>query len=188
MTTFKQFLESTETSTLDTERDNLKHIVDQISIQNHLPQPTTYLDSGAQATVFNTTDDKVVARISDSELNCDKLMQQKKFQNSKGVVKILGIFHSPDNKHTITYKEKVITNWQSHILQNFPKFMAHDIINTILSIPYEGYMSEEIYQKLKEIPETKNFAKAIKLGIPLDDLSEDNIAITNDGRIVVIDC
>ncbi len=192
---FKQFFE-TKDDFLDKVKELSKtspyvelkrKIVQKVSEENNMPLPTTYLDEGMEAYIFNTEDPDIVARISTEQNTCDKIMHRPEFQNSGGVAKIYGLYDKID--HVVSYKEKVDIFWEAYVRRTYPE-QKNKILGHINSInPYTSEKEMEIIvNDLKQFPETKGFAKAIELGIPTRDISENNIGITKENKIVIIDC
>jgi hypothetical protein len=178
MITFKQFFENTE--------DNLKiksplEILQKVAIEHNMPTPTTFLDSGSSATIFNTTNPNIVARIAEKG-ECEKIMYEPHFQESKGVAKIL-LLITNDN-HIVSFKEKVNTLYEQILKRLYPK-NANKIIYTLDNLYFP---SENPIPFLKKFKSTKYLADAIEMGLPTNDLSSHNLGITQDNRIVAIDC
>jgi len=173
MITFKQFLENDET--------NLKETLQKAATEYNMPLPTTYLDSGAHATVFNTINPNIIARIA-KKGECEKIMYEPHMQLSKGVAKIL-LLTTYDN-YVISFKEKVNTLYEQILKRLYPK-NANKIIYTLDNLYFP---SENPIPFLKKFKSTKYLADAIEMGLPTNDLSSHNLGITQDNRIVAIDC
>lgn len=198
---FKQYFENEEianTIFLSNHKqkfDNIFDVLKTFAIEENLPHPTTYLNHGTNAIIFDTTNPNVIARIVwlNSPMlgrkSCDKVMAQKQFQNSGGVCRIY--LHEDNyedidgNTHEITYKEKLNTKWQDYIKEQYPND-ANNIIK-ILSNMNASYRYEDL-NYLNDFDSLKNLVSAIRLGLPTFDLHADNFGIDKKNNIVVVDC
>jgi hypothetical protein len=177
---------------MENDEDNLKiksplEILQKVAIEHNMPTPTTFLDSGSSATIFNTTNPNIVARISEKG-ECEKTMYEPHFQESKGVVKIL-LLITNDN-YIISFKEKVNILYEQIIKRLYPK-NGKEIIQILDNLYYYFYFykpEEDPIPFLKKFKSTKYLAEAIEMGLPTSDLGGDNLGITKDNRIVAIDC
>ena len=198
---FKQYFENEEianTIFLSNHKqkfDNIFDVLKSFAIEENLPHPTTYLNHGTNAIIFDTTNPNVIARIVwlNSPMlgrkSCDKVMAQKQFQNSGGVCRIY--LHEDNyedidgNTHEITYKEKLNTKWQNYIKEQYPND-ANYIIK-ILSNMNASYRYEDL-NYLNDFDSLKNLVSAIRLGLPTFDLHADNFGIDKKNNIIAIDC
>jgi hypothetical protein len=176
----KQAKEAEKTSKFTQDRFD---IVKKLAQEHNLPEPTEFLNSGSSATIFHTTNPDIVARISRPQ-KCEKTMHERKFQDSGGVAKIFNYFET--DTHQITWKEKVETHYQPYLYREYEQD-APEIIGTLNNIYAEKNL-ENLVGFLKQFQMTKNLAEALELGLPKGDIGEDNLGMTTDKRIVVIDC
>jgi hypothetical protein len=194
MKTFMKFLES-ESDFLRKSKEAEKNsaytegrlnVVRNIAIEYGKPEPTTFLDSGSSATIFNTTDPNVVARVAQSG-ECEKVMHEPQFQESGGVVKIF--LYVEKDGYKVSFKERVNILYEHEIRKEY-KEDGLKIIGLLDNIYYPPDGIDETIKFLKKFPMTRNLANAIEMGLPTRDISNDNLGMTmgEDKRIVVIDC
>ena len=188
---FKNWFEN-----FDSEVQELKDLVFEFAKEKNMPAPTTYLDSGSDAVVFNTNDNGVVARITKNKEkedlnNCEKLISNPKIQQTGAVVRVLN--HSNYDNHLITYKEKINTNWEFFIRIKNPE-NYREILGDLLNLSGDFHFNDkfEMSKKIKNLTkykETKQIAILIsRMPHLAKDLHEGNLGINKDENIVIIDC
>lgn len=185
---FKIWLENNNAETQE-----LKDILIKFAKEKKMPMPTTYLDSGSDAIIFNTTDDNTIARITKNENEnfCEKVISSPEVQKTGAVVKVFS--HSDYDNHLITYKEKVNIYWENFLLKKNPN-NYNEILSNLLNLVFDFYdhdklnMSKKI-KNLTKYNETKKIAILLaKMPFLAKDLHEGNMGINKDGNIVIIDC
>ena len=187
---FKNWFENT-----DQQNQELKDIVIKFAKENNMPLPTTYLDSGSDAVVFNTTDNDMVVRITKKDNQnsnfCEKIISKPEIQKTGAVVKVFK--HSEYENHLITYKEKINTDWELFLANKIPDNHI-DISEKLLNLVFDFYDHDELQMSKKiftltKYKETKNVALLISR-IPklIQDLHSGNLGVNKDGNIVIIDC
>lgn len=117
---------------------------------------------------------------------------------------------SGDEIVLVTYKEKVKTNWYDILAEKYDDFLneKYDIKKILSIMPYgketaakfgpvsaflqlalEAFRKKElIVEFLENFQEAEGIVKAIKMGLPHDDLHSDNLGINSQGNLVAIDC
>ena len=190
---FKSWLHNQDTETFEKEEASLMEIAKEFSLENSLPKPVSYLNEGAEAIVFNTTNPNVVVRITkgDSEASCEKIMLSPTMQKSGAVVKILK--SNNYKNHYITYKEKVDTEWENYLQNKNPK-NVEEITNDLENIVFD-FADHDEYTLKKRIKNLSNFKETKKLAIAISrfpqlmkDLHVANIGVNKEGDLVIIDC
>lgn len=177
---FRDYLESNNYDTIIEEVNKIN------KLHPNLPNIKDYLDS-SNSTVFNTNDPNVIIRVGlISESKGEKILSNKKIQRSGGVVRILHIDKFCINKcYIVTWKERVDERVEWFLRTQYPENFEE--ITNILASLYEGNYTN--IQTLLKFTPTKGLAKAIRLGMPYNDLAlESNLGFTKDGRIVAFDC
>jgi hypothetical protein len=149
-----------------------------------VPAPTTWLDSGQQANVFDTTDHNVVVRVGDKfSINSELSLLDEDFAD--GVVRVIAIVVEED--HVVTWKERLDPNVEALIIRNYGwNTEGYLKLAGALSGLYDS--SESKLRILRMHPETNGLARAIRNGLPTGDLDlTSNLGVTSDGRIVAYD-
>jgi len=155
----------------------------------NLPVPTSDIDFGSHAMVFDTTNPNIVCRIEhmEGDDSSDFQLMDSELQDSGGVVKIYGhtIISTDESTYLITWKEKIDQNFE-HVLY---KKYGNEIATTIIGALHLYYnVTEEQVNILKKYPETKGLYNAIMKGLPTRDLApEQNLGITKKKKIVAFD-
>lgn len=169
--------------------------------------PQEEIGSGHFATVYATQNPKIVMRVEkQNDANaCEKFMAKPAIQATGGVAKIYG------TESNVTYKERVNTNWSTYLANKYKKSLkgTYDIPKLIQIMPYgletaskygetaaflqlalESFREKNtIIEFLQNFPkEAAGLIKAINMGLPFDDLHSDNLGISENGKLVVIDC
>ena len=185
---------TSESATYGTPHDEYFDIANKTSEKYNLPKPTTFLNQGFYAKVFNTTNPNIIIRIApiSETQTCEKKINEKEVQNTGGVVKVYHQFEedADGEKFIVSYKEKVNTDWKQYLKNKYDMETFQKLLNTIqweLPAQSELYFKQAI-EKLKNYKETQNLVDAIKKGINNDDLHQDNLGINSSGNVVAIDC
>jgi len=183
--------------------------------QSHYHYPTNIsprqlLGSGKFASVYSTQVPNVVMRVEPiksakdqaniapqfHDQGCEKFMMKPEIQASGGVAKIYGNqisqydFQDEKNPLFITYKEKVDTNWMPYLKSKYGQ-EADEILsqfNTGIFASAFRANKDKMIDILEKFPETVNLAKAIRLGLPTEDLSINNVGLNSEKNLVAIDC
>jgi hypothetical protein len=183
--------------------------------------PKEKIGSGNFADVYDTQNPNIVMRIEKKkdEDNCDKFMMKSAVQVTGGVAKIYGtkkisrsdlFAGSKDELVSVTYKEKVKTNWYDILGEKYEDLLneKYDIKKILSIMPYgketaskfgpvpaflqlalEAFRKKElIIDFLKNFKEAEGLIKAMQMGLPHDDLHSDNLGINSQGNLVAIDC
>lgn len=180
---------SVEATIFGAVRDEIEEANELLSMRTGelMPSPTSFLDSGSGALVFETSDPGVVVRIaplSDEEsVERQELLTDEDFLG--GVVKVLATSYSGDS--IVTWKERLDTNVEGFILRRHERDPKKaDQILEILSRLYDSSY-EDLYE-LQRHPETRGLANACLAGMPCGDLTlHHNLGVTSDGRVVAYD-
>ena len=101
-------------------------------------------------------------------------------------------------KLIFTWKERVLLNWYDILYSKYNhERKIIDILNLLKKLHIYSYKMdlsiEKMVDKLSEIPECVGISKAIKAGIPIEDVSEENIGLSMSGskysnQLQIIDC
>ena len=191
---------------------NFKLWLEEEQSQYHWPtniNPRNELGSGKFAVVYDTQVPNVVMRIEPikskaAQANiqpqfhdqaCEKFMTKPEIQASGGVAKIYGTqttqhdFQYDKNPLFITYKEKVDTNWMDYFREKYG-LKSDELIGQFSTGFFSGIRAnkEKMIDVLEKFPETVNLAKAIKLGLPTQDLTFNNVGLNSEKNLVAIDC
>jgi hypothetical protein len=179
-----------------TKEERFLKVAKNVSEKYNLAKPTSYLDGGFYAKVYNTEDPNLVIRVArneDSE-ECEKKINEKEIQETGGVVKVYYQYEEDydEENYIISYKEKVDTNWLGYLKKQYSEISEEykvliDVIQWKLSSQSEFYAKQGL-EILKKYKETDNLVNAVEAGISSDDLHKDNIGVNKSGNIVVIDC
>jgi len=179
-------------------KEQLFQVVKEFAEENELPLPVSKIGEGMEAIVYQTTNPKLVVRITRDHTQsvCEKKMYKSEIQNTGGVVKII---ENKDYKdHNISYKEKVnidVVGFLKKLHPNNYKDIMANIDN--IGANWNIFDSEKSLSRLsiKESMEylshfeiTKNFVKAIQKGVSGADLHQQNLGINSSNHLVVIDC
>jgi hypothetical protein len=178
-----------------TKEERFLKVAKNVSKKYNLAKPTSYLNDGFYAKVYNTEDPNLVIRVArNEESECEKKINEKEIQETGGVVKVYHQYEEDydEENYIISYKEKVDTNWLGYLKSQYSEISEEYkvLINAIewkLSSQSEKYAKEGL-EILKKYKETDNLVNAVEAGISSDDLHKDNIGVNNSGNIVVIDC
>lgn len=182
MITWKQFLES---NSLDHEAV----IADLLKYCERFPRlakPTSYLDDGQNATVFNTNNPEVVIRVGPPD-DCESTLAEEEIQETGGVVKIMFLreIQLAGEVYGVSWKERINTNVEGFLLRQHKD--QYQEVGSVLAGLY--HVNREGMKILKNFEPTKNLVDAIYAGLPVSDLAlEQNLGVTKDGRIVAYDC
>jgi hypothetical protein len=159
-----------------------------------LPHPTTFLDDGQNAAVFDSDDPDVVVRIGPTQGSHEDVLLE--LQDTGGVVKVHGLLEIPAERmpegvaRVVTWKERLGHGVQSLLFESYPEQEATEIIVALNSLYHDGTPGRvrRAVALLAKYPETEGLARAIREGLPTNDLSADsNLGVTRDGRIVAYD-
>jgi hypothetical protein len=180
---YEENLNETENAHND-ELNAINYLAEQLS----MPKATEYIDSGSEATVFETTDPNIVARYGSR----DRIFELENWANSGAVVDIIKLQQvSGDDfpyRGVISWNEKVDTNVTGYFYRKYEKHPA--IADKILSVLNRLYhnLSRKDVEFLKQFDETEQFANAIEEGMPTNDLAVDsNLGINKNGQVVAYD-
>lgn len=176
-----------------TKEERFLKVAKNVSEKYNLAKPTSYLDGGFYAKVYNTEDPNLVIRVArNEESECEKKINEKEIQETGGVVKVYHQYEEDydEENYIISYKEKVDTNWLGYLKKQYSEISEEykvliDVIQWKLSSEFYAKQGLEILKKYKE---TDNLVNAVEAGISSDDLHKDNIGVNKSGNIVVIDC
>ena len=168
--------------------------------------PRNLLGSGKFASVYETNHSDVVMRVEPlkkdlsniapqfHDQSCEKFMMKPEIQATGGVAKIYNTqiteydFQDEKNPLFITYKEKIDTNWIPYFEQKY-KNESDVLIKQFSTGIFAGPKNKDkMIEILENFPETKNLAKAIRLGLRTEDLSTTNVGFNKKGQLVAIDC
>lgn len=151
------------------------------------PAPTQYLDSGMQGGfVFRTVDPDVVVRVG---LDAGGNQYEDLFcfpdpDLASGMVRSFGCWER--NGIRVTWKERVDTDVEGFLLRRYSNPEERDPAMRALVGLY-GAPSRNL-AILRRYPETAGLARAIRNGLPTDDLDlTQNLGVTKDGRVVAYD-
>lgn len=150
-----------------------------------MPAPTTELNSGQDARVFNTTDNQMVVRVGrmDRSEETERLLLSPDFQG--GVVSVKGMVQIED--FLVTWKERLDTNVTGWIWKNYNNHEGNAVAAVLLNL-CTGHRPKHQMAVLLSHPATRGLALAIQKGLPTQDLDlESNLGVTADGRIVAFD-
>jgi len=183
-----------------TKEERFLKVAKNVSEKYNLAKPTSYLDGGFYAKVYNTEDPNLVIRVArNEESECEKKINEKEIQETGGVVKVYHQYEEDyydedygEENYIISYKEKVDTNWLGYLKKQYNEISEEykvliDVIQWKLSSQSEFYAKQGL-EILKKYKETDNLVNAVEAGISSDDLHKDNIGVNKSGNIVVIDC
>jgi hypothetical protein len=178
-----------------TKEERFLKVAKNVSEKYNLAKPTSYLDGGFYAKVYNTEDPNLVIRVArNEESECEKKINEKEIQETGGVVKVYHQYEEDydEENYIISYKEKVDTNWLGYLKKQYSEISEEykvliDVIQWKLSSQSEFYAKQGL-EILKKYKETDNLVNAVEAGISSDDLHKDNIGVNKSGNIVVIDC
>lgn len=178
-----------------TKEERFLKVAKNVSEKYNLAKPTSYLNGGFYAKVYNTEDPNLVIRVArNEESECEKKINEKEIQETGGVVKVYHQYEEDydEENYIISYKEKVDTNWIGYLKKQYSEISEEykvliDVIQWKLSSQSEFYAKQGL-EILKKYKETDNLVNAVEAGISSDDLHKDNIGVNKSGNIVVIDC
>jgi hypothetical protein len=149
-----------------------------------VPAPTTELGTGSDARVFNTTRKDIVVRVGlGRSVEKQSLLLDEDFEG--GVVPVLAM--TEIDGHVVSWKERVDTDPEGFLTRRYggndkPKF--EEICHALRP----GDFFPEDLDTLARYPETKGLARAIRRGLPTDDIDLTlNLGVTKDGRVVAYD-
>jgi hypothetical protein len=154
--------------------------------------------SGTNALIFPTENSKIVVRVSPDNFRniCERIIEREEFQSTGGVNVIIKQIRM--EKLIFTWKERVILNWHDILLSKYKhERKIVDTLNLLKKLHIYSYKMdlniEDMVDKLSEIPECVGISKAIKAGIPIEDVSEENIGLSMSGskysnQLQIIDC
>lgn len=147
-----------------------------------LPPPTTLLDEGQEAYVFETRDRLVVVRVGlMGRLSKEPWLLDEEFRS--GVVKVFGMEF--DGDVVVTWKERLDTNVEGFLLRSLPRDQAAQMAMALVGL-YRVDPSRMAL--LASWGPTQGLADAIYAGMPVHDLNIDcNLGVSRDGRIVAFD-
>jgi len=157
------------------------------------PEPTSELDTGSNALVFNTTNPDILMRaeeVDDGEDPTDLkeyILDDDDIQETGGVAKIyhIDLFKIGEEEYLVSWKEKVEENYQHHIYTKYGE-QANEVLGALNL--YDPFRGRENIKKLKGYPETNKLYNAIMVGLPTGDLAYDsNIGMNKNGDIVAFD-
>ena len=168
--------------------------------------PRNLLGSGKFASVYDTNVTNVVMRIEPIKKDlsniapqfhdqaCEKFMMKPEIQATGGVAKIYNTqiteydFQDEKNPLFITYKEKIDTNWMPYFQEKY-KNKSDLLIKQFSTGIFAGPKNKDkMIEILQPFPETKALANAVKLELPTEDLSINNVGFNKEGQLVAIDC
>lgn len=148
-----------------------------------VPAPTTELGTGADARVFNTARKGIVVRVGRGRsVEKQSLLLDESFEG--GVVSVLAM--TEIDGHVVSWKERVDTDPKGFLIRRYgghddPRFQD-------LYFALAGAFFPEDLDTLARYPETKGLARAIRRGLPTDDIDLTlNLGVTKDGRVVAYD-
>jgi hypothetical protein len=168
--------------------------------------PRKLLGSGKFASVYETNHPDVIMRVEviksaadQADIKpqfhdqaCEKIMAKPEIQATGGVAKIYNTqiteydFQDEKNPLFITYKEKVDTNWITYFKSKYGQ-EAYKLIDQFNPHSWTE-KKDKMITILEKFPETANLVKAIKLGIPVQDLTAQNVGLNSENNLVAIDC
>jgi len=168
--------------------------------------PGKLLGSGKFASVYETNNPDVVMRVEPLKKDlsniasqfhhqpCEKFMMKPEIQATGGVAKIYNTqiteydFQDEKNPLFITYKEKIDTNWISYFEQKY-KNKSDVLIKQFSTGIFAGPKNKDkMIEILQQFPETQALAEAVKMELPIEDLSISNVGFNKKGQLVAIDC
>jgi hypothetical protein len=133
--------------------------------------------------VFNTTRKGIVVRVGRGRsVEKQSLLLDEDFEG--GVVPVLAM--TEIDGHVVSWKERVDTDPEGFLTRRYggcgePKF--EEIYHAL-----DGCFFPEDLAILARYPETKGLARAIRRGLPTDDIDLTlNLGVTKDGRVVAYD-
>lgn len=179
---FKQFLESSELEPETVISDLLKFCEN----KPKLAKPTTFLDSGNSASVFNTNNPGIVIRVGPTD-DCESTLADEDIQETGGVAKIFFIreLELAGQTYGVSWKERVDPNVEGFLLRNHRD--QYQDVGSVLASLY--HVTREGIKILKSFEPTSLLAAAIFAGLPVSDLAlESNLGVTKNGHIVAFDC
>ena len=150
-----------------------------------VPAPTTELGTGGDARVFNTTRKGIVVRVGRGRsVEKQSLLLDEDFEG--GVVPVLAM--TEIDGHVVSWKERVDTDVEGFLTRAYG---GHDdarfreIVRSLVGLYHTSGANLAI---LSRYPETKGLARAIRRGLPTDDIDLTlNLGVTKDGRVVAYD-
>jgi hypothetical protein len=150
-----------------------------------VPAPTTVLGTGSDARVFNTTRKGIVVRVGRGRsVEKQSLLLDEDFEG--GVVPVLAM--TEIDGHVVSWKERVDTDVEGFLTRAYG---GHDdarfreIVRALVGLYHTSGANLAI---LSRYPETKGLARAIRRGLPTDDIDLTlNLGVTKDGRVVAYD-
>ena len=150
-----------------------------------VPAPTTELGTGGDARVFNTTRKDIVVRVGRGRsVEKQSLLLNEDFEG--GVVPVLAM--TEIDGHVVSWKERVDTDPEGFLTRRYgghddPRF--REIVQSLVGLYHASPGNLAI---LARYPETKGLARAIRRGLPTDDIDLTlNLGVTKDGRVVAYD-
>lgn len=150
-----------------------------------VPSPTTELDSGQDARVFNTTNAGIVVRVGEAD-RCEESEQallDPAFRT--GVVPVVAMLQVGD--FIVTWKKRLDLDVESFICRRHKHEEAVQLL-AALSCLYDRTRRRRNLGILQCYPETAGLARAIQAGMPVRDLAlEHNLGVTEHGHIVAFD-
>jgi hypothetical protein len=177
---FKQFLESSDPESI---------IIDLLRFcetKPRLAKPTTFLDSGNSASVFNSSDPNIVIRVGPTD-DCESTLADEEVQETGGVARIFFIreLELAGQAYGVSWKERVDTNVEGFLLRKYRD--QYQDVGSVLASLY--HVSREGIKTLKNFEPTSRLVAAIYAGLPVSDLAlESNLGVNKEGYIVAFDC
>ncbi len=207
---FKQFFESEDVLSkadvwrskfIDISKENAPYkeserleIAERVAAENGLPAPTEYYKSGTSATIYKTENPEIILRISSEAWNyCEKVIDDPEMQRTGGVNVVKKLVKQ--NGLLLSWKELVDTDWERHLSKYEREPLKRPVLRQLPHL-YEimvGSQLNNVINVLKTMPETKNLADALELGLPIKDLHNENLGFSLPGSkypnsLQVIDC
>ena len=168
--------------------------------------PRNLLGSGKFASVYETNNPDVVMRVEPLKKDlsniapqfhdqaCEKFMMKPEIQATGGVAKIYNTqiteydFQDEKNPLFITSKEKIDTNWIPYFEQKY-KNESDVLIKQFSTGIFAGPKNKDkMIEILQQFQETQALAEAVKMELPIEDLSINNVGFNKKGQLVAIDC
>lgn len=153
--------------------------------ERDLPRPTTLLDTGMSAHVYNTEDPNVVVRVAIKEQQLNACYESELLEPdfAAGVVEVYALVELPHA--VVTWKERLDVWVEGYVLRQLPPNKANAILSALVGI-YD--LSPQKLRVLKTWRGTRGLAQALEAGLPNRDLDlHSNLGVTSDGRIVAFD-
>ena len=147
-----------------------------------VPAPTDELGQGVDARVFNTTRKGVVVRVGrERSESRERLLLDEDY--AEGVVPVLALETALG--HVVSWKERVDTDVEGFLLRRYPDQDIQSLLRALVGLYHASNGNLAV---LSRYPETKGLARAIRRGMPTNDIDlNTNLGVTQSGKVVAYD-